>query len=300
MNYRVPGKTFLVGEYSVLLGGAALGVATKPYFEFNFQKEFNLFPSFQIHAESPAGLYLRAHQVDQQIQQQVAFLNPYLSQGVLGGFGQSTAEYLAVYANLNQGENLNSFDQIREEYQSLHRNKKNPPSGVDLAFQYYGEVCLARPAEKNYQSGRWPFLDLDFFLVATGVKVATHQHLLELDLDELTLLPEQSEKVIEAFLQKKSSRFVDELKNWVHLLHTKKLTHSYSVDLRMQIEKNKKVLSVKPCGALGADVLLVLFESGDQEEVKKSLSALPLQIVARADDLCEGFYKNIQKKVERT
>lgn len=300
MNYRVPGKTFLVGEYSVLLGGAALGLATKPYFEFNFQIEFNnSFQPFQIHAESPAGLYLRAHKANQEVMQ-VGFLNPYISQGVRGGFGQSTAEYLAVYGHLNQGRTLNSFDQLREEYRSLHRQQKNAPSGVDLAFQYYGEVCLARPTEKKYQSSRWPFLDLDFFLVATGLKVPTYQHLLELDLGSLTSLPEQSEKVIESFLHKKSSAFVDELKNWVHLLQKKGLTHDFSIDLRAQIEKNKNVLCVKPCGALGADVLLVLFELNDREDVRRTLSDLQLKIVAQADDLCEGFYNNIQKKVVST
>ena len=127
----MPGKTFLVGEYSVLLGGAALGLATKPYFEFNFQTEFNSFPPFQIHAESPAGLYLRAHEANQDVMQ-VGFLNPYFSQGVRGGFGQSTAEYLAVYGHLNQDKTLGSFDQLREEYRSLHRHQKNPPSPQSL------------------------------------------------------------------------------------------------------------------------------------------------------------------------
>jgi mevalonate kinase len=37
----IPGKTFLVGEYSVLVGGEALGLATAPCFKLS-EKKLNI------------------------------------------------------------------------------------------------------------------------------------------------------------------------------------------------------------------------------------------------------------------
>ena len=43
MKLAIPGKTFLVGEYAVLVGGKALGVATEPYFEADFKQKHETF-----------------------------------------------------------------------------------------------------------------------------------------------------------------------------------------------------------------------------------------------------------------
>ncbi len=55
MKFFIPGKTFLVGEYAVLLGGAALGLATKPYFELTEADDEKRGNDF--HSDSPAGRY---------------------------------------------------------------------------------------------------------------------------------------------------------------------------------------------------------------------------------------------------
>ena len=57
MKFFIPGKTFLVGEYAVLLGGAALGLATKPYFELTETEADEAADEF--HPDSPAGRYLK-------------------------------------------------------------------------------------------------------------------------------------------------------------------------------------------------------------------------------------------------
>ena len=36
MKYLIPGKTFLLGEYSALVGGSVLGLATAPGFSVSY------------------------------------------------------------------------------------------------------------------------------------------------------------------------------------------------------------------------------------------------------------------------
>ena len=69
MKFFVPGKTFLVGEYAVLLGGASLGLATKPYFEFDYLQDVadadldlkRLKTEKSFHPDSPAGMLVKKH-----------------------------------------------------------------------------------------------------------------------------------------------------------------------------------------------------------------------------------------------
>ncbi|MBC7741448.1 MAG: hypothetical protein H7061_04570 [Bdellovibrionaceae bacterium] len=286
MKNLVPGKTFLVGEYSVLREGAAIGLATSPGFEIVPLQTHNQNQQLPFHPESPAGRYLRA--TGERIRYQLN--DPYLAAGIQGGLGRSTAEFFAV---LSEADRAKPFSEIRKLYLDLHAGESQPPSGADLAFQYYGQVCVASLESKNFQSHAWPFKNLHFFIVATGRKVATHQHLAELKPDQLNHLPRQSDLVIRAFVNKVEIEFLDTLRNWVEVLNAAGLTHENSNELRKQLETNSDILLVKPCGALGADVVLVFCESAKQYKVRDALLVARLQIVAGVKDLCRGVGQDV-------
>src|SRR5439155_19149807 len=55
-----------------------------------------------------------------------------------------------------------------------------PPSGADLIAQLHGGLCYFHRAKKETRVFRWPFHDMDFCLVHTGNKLATHHHLKKL------------------------------------------------------------------------------------------------------------------------
>ena len=316
MNIRIPGKTFLVGEYSVLLGGPALGLATQPTFDFQIIKSKPVSTSsttetsqlvssvllpFKVHCESPAGMYVRQHadffsscnlQNDFFVFDEVIFSNSYLQQGVVGGFGQSTAEYLLVwYIKNNQSPKKENFlfADIRKEYRDLHVNKTMKPSGIDLAFQYYGHVCLAKPDEEIYQNMIWPFANLDFYIISTGLKVPTHQHLSDLNKNQLESLPQLSNEVIQTFLKKDQSAFLEMMDRWVKSLQEKNLTHPHSIEIIKNLESVPSIELAKPCGALGADVIIVFFLQSQKQRVREILQKMKLNIIAEVGDLCKGF-----------
>ncbi|MBC7419451.1 MAG: hypothetical protein H7328_01870 [Bdellovibrio sp.] len=275
MDLAIPGKTFLAGEYSVLLGGSALGLATKPCFEVRAVSH----NAFVFHPQSPAGRYLKINSLPAPA---VQISDPYSQ----GGFGKSTAEFFAVvFLKLRK----NNFTEIRKNYIDLYAPEKVKPSGADLAFQYFGHVCEANLRENKFESFRWPFAELDFLIVATGLKIATHDHLAALDLDCIKHLPEISDQVIQAFKKESVLEFLAAMKIWTEALESAGLTHENSLKIKNLLKDNKDILLVKPCGALGADVLLVFCKSSHSDRVAEFVKHKNLKVVATGRDLCEGI-----------
>lgn len=281
MKFEVPGKTFLVGEYSVLLGGSALGLATQPGFEISFERNYNQQDSVSFHPESPAGLYLKKNSKSLM----VSIKDPYPH----GGFGRSTAEYWAAVVPDLIKTNKN-FYEIFDEYKSLHMG-----SGIDLAFQYFGNVCLADPLLQLYQTFNWHFENLDFYILSTGFKVATHEHLKTLDLKSLHELPVLSNRITQIYAENKEFEFLSLMKQWCALLEKYQLTHPNSLEMKAQLESFESIKLAKPCGALGADVIIVFFAKTHKLSVKNYLTENNFQIQAHSSDLVTGVISQIER-----
>ena len=274
MKINVPGKTFLVGEYAVLAGGAALGLATKPCFEISYGGD----NAMSFHPDSPAGRYLQDHPTFS-----ITMSDPYT-----GGFGRSTAEYLAVL-----GPRLHKspvgFSTLLQEYKTLSSG-----SGIDLAFQYFGKVCLADQAIGFYQTFDWQFSQLDFVIVSTGLKVPTHEHLKNLDKSSLQPLVPLADHITRLYAQGNEVEFLYQLRLWCEQLKSLHLTHANSLGLIAALSQ-APVKLVKPCGALGADVLLLFFSSEDKPAVLELLAKNNLQVQAGSQDLSEGVAAQLKR-----
>ena len=284
MKLAVPGKTYLVGEYSVLLGGSALGLATRPCFEIDYSvsTEISNPPAImEFHVDSPASRYLKKYNKTVS----AYFKDPYLC----GGFGRSTAEYWAVVVpdliNINH-----EFYEVLKEYKSLHEG-----SGIDLAFQYFGNVCLADPTIQFYQNFKWHFENIDFYIISTGLKVATHEHLKTIDLKSLHELPILSNRITQVFAENKEFEFLSLMKQWCALLEAHQLTHPNSLKMKHHLESFVSIKLAKPCGALGADVIIVFFAKSHKTSVHNFLLENKYQIQAHSSDLVEGVTSQIEK-----
>src|SRR3990167_4806167 len=86
LNFQIPAKTFLLGEYVALQGGPAMILTTTPCFEVGVgDLEIQA-----IHPDSPAGLCWR----DSGIPGELFWYDPY--EGI-GGLGASSAAFLGAY-----------------------------------------------------------------------------------------------------------------------------------------------------------------------------------------------------------
>lgn len=275
MELKIPGKTFLVGEYAVLVGGEALGLGTQPCFQVS-QSNLNL----AVHPESAAGLFLNAQKRDLNFSLQ----NPY----EVGGFGLSTAEFIAAWYALH-GPAADLKD-IYETYHNLFTGDQalRKPSGADLVTQLLGRVTHFKSDVRQSKTFAWPFSSLSFYVVSTGIKVATHEHLSTLDRSKLEDLRPLAKIVISHFKNGDVGSFLLSLKEWSLSLKQKGLLHPTADALMTKIESLPSVLQVKPCGALGADVFLVFCAKDNKKDVKNELQALSLKVQASEMDLISG------------
>lgn len=287
MTYHIPGKTFLIGEYSALVEGSVLGLATNPGFEVkqthptDFQFPFSL--------NSPAGvLWKKTAQIPFQFTDKIS----------AGGFGKSTAEYLSVLIpSLQNNETSTSpqgnFSEIRKNYVTDSEMSGARVSGLDLAIQCFGSVMHFETKVKKYSSSGWNFPTLDFILVGTGVKVKTHDHLQEINLKKISHFPNVSNPLIDLYFKNSPDDFVRGLNEWTKFLISENLVHQNSLELRRKLLNNSDVLSAKPCGAMGADVMLVLCSSERVKTVKHKISELGFSVMATAKDLTTGVFQQL-------
>lgn len=281
----IPGKTFLVGEYSVLVGGEALLLATGPGFNVS-QVDHNI----NYHPLSAAGLYARQHHIENHFELHNHFK--------VGGFGQSTAEFISVWLQKNTKIVRENILSIYDEYRNCYiQNQEMQPSGADLMSQIYGGVThFAQPIQQSKKVS-WPFPQIGFFIFSTGKKAQTHDHLEKLNRDRLHDLVPVSNQVIKYFLDKKQDSFLDGIRDWSSFLEKKQLQELSVLDLKNKIKKSHPaILAVKPNGALGFDTVTVFYDHKQKEEVSEYLNKIAenLGCFFQADEtmLLQGVLNN--------
>lgn len=132
--YSVPGKTFLAGEYLAVKEGPTLFILTKPVFETVISKGEGLIDG--IHSESPAGLYI-AKNKDLFQEVNIRFKAAYDGKG---GFGASTAQFLAVYSFVQGSSDIDPLDMLEDYYEVAWQGVGTKPSGADLVAQLCGQI----------------------------------------------------------------------------------------------------------------------------------------------------------------
>ncbi|WP_413291190.1 hypothetical protein [Bdellovibrio sp. HCB337] len=274
----VPGKSFLAGEYLALKGGPSLIFASKPRFELVASKGSGKVEGF--HPESPAGKLIRDHQ-DFFSQQDLRFVDPHAGRG---GWGASTAQFLTAFV-LNEWrescelETLKSLSisRLLESYWKYAWDGQGQrPSGSDLVAQYKGSLTLFEKRTGIVAVHGWTFADIDFALIPTNHKLATHEHLKVLpDFDESTI--EQAMSVIRSAMQASdSAEFVKGIRTNAQALADLGLVASHTKDLCKELLQKPGVLAAKGCGAMGNDVVLVVYEKSHQKDFKDFVSSKDL------------------------
>lgn len=251
MNWLIPAKTFLLGEYAAVAEASALLLTTSPCFELilRTQKELS-----GIHPESPAGLWW----LKQNCEHGLLWNDPYAGRG---GLGASSAQFLASYlARCFLNNSMPDLNQMLDAYyESSWTGKGLKPSGYDVIAQSQQGCVYINRQQKIIKSYNWPFHDLSFFLIHTGVKLATHHHLQDTALpdqiDYLSLLVDEAKQ---AFEQVDSPKLIKAINDYHQKLTELNLVAEHSLKLIHKFKKYPGIRAIKGCGALGADVLLLI------------------------------------------
>ena len=298
MNIKItaPSKTFLVGDYISLLGGPILVLNTEPRFQLlvtlqgQDEKSVVTDTSAFFHPDSPAGKFLTQYASDF-AGYHLTFFDPH--QGA-GGFGASSAQFVMLYAL--RAEILrcaqDDSESLLTTYQNLAWSGIGPrPSGADCIGQMQGDIGYYHRAAGELTTLRWPFPEIDFCLLHTGHKINTHQHLQEISMD---IIPAQDLEplVFAAYAALNTANCVDfiaALSEYAELQKNLGLLAMTTQDLLPNILKKKGVLFAKGCGALGADVILVLLERAHSLSFAASMQRQGLRAVALGNETSEGL-----------
>lgn len=286
-----PSKTFLLGEYLILQQGPALILNTEPRFSLiahtNTQGKQN-----DIDPQSPAGRYIHDYKKDFG-NTDIQFTDPH--QGA-GGLGASTAQFLLCYA-LHKQLLEQPFDvQTPEQIQSLLNIYRHyawqgegvPPSGADLLAQFSGQLCLYTK-DTALQAMAWPFPDLAICLIRTGKKLATHEHLRQLQYLDTHQLASAMTKAISAIETRSGTEFVDALREYAEELEQLGLVAEHTQTLLQQLP-NELILAAKGCGGMGADIIAVCLAVDKLPPFHDWASKQQLHIIADQSQLSPGLH----------
>lgn len=276
-----------------------------------------------IHPESPAGRYLKSNLVFWKTVEEnwsIKFCDPYR----VGGFGASSAQFGLLYClessikkiNFYLSSSLSSVDgsvlsfssaaaksiaqeikisisKMIEVYRLFSEFKGKTPSGLDLWGPSLGQIAIM---DRNLGEGiiqSWPFLksQFGFALVHTGKKLSTHQHLADVQPpqnqreSDMALMRALSDDLNEAHF----TSFLRNIRKWRQCLIERGLCADHSLELVHQLEASQKVLFAKGCGAMGADVLFVVFENEKRKDIFELLKQMNLAVIATESSLTKGL-----------
>ena len=289
--YSIPGKVFLLGEYSVLAGKPAIVAATHPRFvaRSDGSKHFSHLPhtaSREFHPLSPAGLLERSKPAGIP---HFEFHDAYQEQG---GFGASTAQFALAYAM--SGGGASAWNEVYHIYRALTRAEALPPSGADLVAQWMGGVIYLDPEKNECAQLRevFPWERLLIFSAAhqAGRKVATHEHLKIIKdreilepsspfLRETSAITREAFSVISAGGEGQSGdEFGKLLNSYGDVLSRFDLEIEATTADRESLRKVPGVLGVKGAGAMQSDCVIVwLKKDADAKKIIEHAHSLQLR-----------------------
>lgn len=283
MKWSIPAKTFFLGEYAAIAGAPAILLTTTPCFELTLTNE----PGLQgIHPDSPAGqFWMQQRPTDKGL----LWYDPYHGRG---GMGASSAQWLGAWyaSNQLQKKQITQQGMLDAYFQSAWQGVGVRPSGYDILAQSLHACVFIHRQQEQCETYAWPFTDLAFILVHTGEKLATHHHLQALTLtSQMSTLAEIVQSAKSAFESADSTQVIDAVNAYHQHLFKLDLVATHSLHLMELLQKNPDVLAIKGCGAMGADVLLMLVPQNRLKENCNHLRTMKMDILATSEDLYQGF-----------
>lgn len=266
IQYSVPAKTFLLGEYVVTKGGPALLLGTAPRFILNVLPHTDSKQDFDktFHPDSPAGKLIRSN-MDFYRQFDLNFIDPYLG---IGGLGASSAQFALLFAMQTQVTDITpSFlEKALNIYRELAWDQTGTaPSGADVIAQLTGGLCFYHSDRKIINKFSWPFSTMDLCLIHTGNKISTHTYLKDLVDIDTGHMGDVVEDAIMALETSDRELFIESINTYGELLQTKNWVAATTVLLLEKIRTQQGVLAAKGCGAMGADIIFVLLETKSRD-----------------------------------
>lgn len=280
ISMKVPSKTFLLGEYSVLHGGVALIISTQPYFHFTATR--NASDQIPWHLNSPAGQWCKISDVLLR-EWKITATDPHSGQG---GFGFSGAQFVFSHALTTYLQAGRLKDNPADVWQDFRACDKSGGSGGDVVAQTLGGITCFQMDPFQANIVKWPFDDVALFILRTGEKQETHAHLerLRTMVVDFANLKSIAQASVDAFVRQDEERFLMGVGEFQSALVTNGLQSETTTELLQRLRDINGYIVGKGCGAMGADTVAVFVRS----EQRDSFAAQVKNVVATDRDFALG------------
>lgn len=273
-------KVFLLGEYAVLAGLPAIGIAVGPRFELLRDSSAQRVTEF--HPQSPAAILISRAQKQINSSSALSKLIPELSFkdpfNGSGGFGASTAQFALCYCAIaTELGNKLDWQSVWTAYRESSQAKLKP-SGADLVTQWHGGVTLFSPSSIKAEdlSHKIDFSNLLIFSATTqpGRKVATHDHLDSLkSISKLEVaLRAPLEKGLQAIRDGNPENLGAAMDSYAQALELLGLEIEATREDRHILRRLPGVCGVKGAGAMQADAVLVWVKDNEAKGPVRALA----------------------------
>jgi mevalonate kinase len=226
------------------------------------------------------------------------FHDPYRG---LGGLGASSAQFLGAYwADCYvHGKLITEQDMMKQYLDVAWLGEGKRPSGYDVLAQASQGCVFINSKQSVYESHAWPFNSMAFILVHTGKKLATHEHLKQLTFNEAksTVLYDISLSAFQAFKDAHAAQLVEAVNRYYAELLAMNLVATHTIQ---QIEYYRSLinpLAIKGCGALGADVILMLVSSDRVLTVTEQIFQAGYCVLSSSEQLYPNNQQQVSKKL---
>lgn len=276
-RWSIPAKTFLLGEYAALAEQGAILLTTEPCFELSLVEEPGL---HGIHPASPAGRFWAQSPVLSPWG--IQWFDPYAG---MGGFGASSAQFVGLYraATTLMAQSVDPEQLLAIYNTHTHTSHGLSPSGYDVLAQLQWGCVYIHRQQGVYQSYSWPFTDIRPILVHTRHKITTHQHLSSLhtipNLHELCIWVASAKTAMD---QNDAQRFIESIRAYHHALQQQQWVALHTLRLIDTLYALPGVHAIKGCGAMGADVVLLIVETAQYAYCIEQLRAMDYYVIGDA------------------
>jgi mevalonate kinase len=288
IELSAPSKTFLLGEYVALFGGPAIILTTEPRFKLIVsQKSPSSRSKTVITAQSTVDKLLK-QEAELFAKYHIQFVDPHHAKG---GFGASSAEFLLIAALKKYllKEPLNDVDLLQQFRRLAYEGRGLPPSGADLMAQLHGQICYFGAKQQQIVTLAWPFANLCYCLIHTGNKLATHIHLQTLHSVDVSKLEHITWQGWASLQASDSTGFINAINNYAENLLSQNLVSQYTQSLLQELTACPRIVAAKGCGAMGADVILVIYQHEYAQELLHWLKNKQLFISAYGQHAANGL-----------
>ncbi len=245
-------KTFLLGEYGVLKDSPSLILTTDPAFILNIEDGEGF--------EGLRGPILNFIENKLEVSKKIKFIDPWEESG---GFGASSAQFALLYKYFHSNAiNSSTVCEVLKEYRKYFWNCEGlAPSGHDVLAQMLGHkgICWIDPVEGKFEPVPFLLEGYDLIVTKTNQKIATHQHLNQLQVVNLELR-EIVTQAKEGLENNNLLQLVSAIEEQNRILSENHLICDETLKKRAELESIPGVVITKGCGALGADTILIVCE----------------------------------------